>query len=459
MTESSSSSSTAAAATGSLQRRRQWAQPGLVVVCDGPQSYSFLVLSAGAVYQNRHGCFKHDDLIGAPFGTKVLLLPTPTTCTANIKDCCRFLMQRLPLVSTECGPPSLCPPLQIFSKQNGFIYLLEVTPELWTKVLNHRTQILFSTDIAMVIGHLGLRPGCVVIETGTGSGSLSVSLARAVAPLGQVHTFEFNAERAVAARQDFARMNLSHVITVSHRDSCAEGFGDGLDGLAQGVFLDLPQPWLALPHAKRALARCGVLCSFSPCIEQVQRTCVELAAMGFEDIRTLETLMRPFDLFTAPLQPSKLDMIAAQPDNESAAAAEGRGRKRPRELPHATALPQVEGSGVAPANAAISSSSDADGTTDSAALPAEGVAAAGAASAAAATATPGAPSLSVAPVDAQATGVAGAAAAAVPVPAREMSVPFPPSLASMASLALREKPSITIRGHTGYLTFATLYQR
>ena len=36
----------------------------------------------------------------------------------------------------------------------------------------------------------------------------------------------------------------------------------------------------------------GRLCSFSPCIEQVQRTCQRLRANGFEEISTVECLRR-----------------------------------------------------------------------------------------------------------------------------------------------------------------------
>lgn len=100
------------------------------------------------------------------------------------------------------------------------MHMLPFTPELWTHALTHRTQILFSVDIAMVVTHLCLRPGSVVIESGTGSGSLTTTLARAVAPHGHVHTFEFNADRARKAVEDFARNGMGGVVTVAHRDVC-----------------------------------------------------------------------------------------------------------------------------------------------------------------------------------------------------------------------------------------------
>lgn len=56
---------------------------------------------------------------------------------------------------------------QMYSmNRKGWVYLLHPTPELWTVNLPHRTQILYSTDISMVILQLALKPGSVVIESG-----------------------------------------------------------------------------------------------------------------------------------------------------------------------------------------------------------------------------------------------------------------------------------------------------
>ena len=73
-------------------------------------------------------------------------------------------------------------------------------------------------------------------------------------------------------REDFQKTGLSCLVTVGVRDIQGEGFPEEFSGLADSVFLDLPQPWLAIPSAEKMLKQDGVLCSFSPCIEQVQRS-------------------------------------------------------------------------------------------------------------------------------------------------------------------------------------------
>ncbi|EOA20788.1 hypothetical protein CARUB_v10001124mg [Capsella rubella] len=225
----------------------------LVIVYERHDVMKPVKVSKDAVLQNRFGVYKHSDWIGKPLGAKV------------------------------------------FSNKGKFVYLLAPTPELWTLVLSHRTQILYIADISFVVMYLEVVPGCVVLESGTGSGSLSTSLARAVAPTGHVYSFDFHEQRAVSAREDFEKTGISSLVTVEVRDIQGEGFPEKLSGLADSVFLDLPQPWLAVPSAAKMLKQDGVLCSFSPCIEQVQRTC-EVLRSDFIDIRTFEVLLRTYEV-------------------------------------------------------------------------------------------------------------------------------------------------------------------
>lgn len=48
----------------------------------------------------------------------------------------------------------------------GWAFVLQPTPELWTVTLPHRTQIIYTPDISLIIHLLDLVPGSVVIETG-----------------------------------------------------------------------------------------------------------------------------------------------------------------------------------------------------------------------------------------------------------------------------------------------------
>lgn len=68
--------------------------------------------------------------------------------------------------------------------------------------------------------------------------------------------------------------------------------------MADAVFLDLPAPWLVVKSANDALVENGRFCSFSPCIEQVQKTCEALRNLNFVDLLTIECLGRNYDVRT-----------------------------------------------------------------------------------------------------------------------------------------------------------------
>ncbi|XP_071762230.2 tRNA (adenine(58)-N(1))-methyltransferase catalytic subunit TRMT61A [Centroberyx gerrardi] len=231
----------------------------VAIVYLGHESMMPVKVQQGAQTQTRYGVIRHStDLIGQRYGSKV-------TCS-----------------------------------KGGWVYVLHPTPELWTVNLPHRTQILYTTDIANITMMLELKPGSVVCESGTGSGSLSHAILRTIAPTGHLHTVEFHQQRAEKADEEFKEHRVGHLVTVRNQDVCKEGFG--VTGVADAVFLDIPSPWEAVRHAKAAMKKHGGrVCSFSPCIEQVQRTCEALAEQGFQEISTLEVLLRVHDVRTVTL--------------------------------------------------------------------------------------------------------------------------------------------------------------
>ncbi|CEG38010.1 s-adenosyl-l-methionine-dependent methyltransferases superfamily protein [Plasmopara halstedii] len=228
----------------------------LVILFETHNSLTYCYAQRDAIYQNRHGAFYHNDMIGQPFGSKI-----------------------------------------ISRKKNarGYLILLAPTPELWSRALRHRTQIVFTLDASAIQFTAALCSGARVVESGTGSGALTTSFARTVSPNGHVFSFEFNAHRADIAREEFHRNGLTNVITVDCRDACEQGFPTDLDNSIDLVFLDLPCPWKAVGHATKVLKQGGFFASYSPCIEQVQKTCDALRSANFELIRTIETRLVPYN--------------------------------------------------------------------------------------------------------------------------------------------------------------------
>ncbi|POW02145.1 hypothetical protein PSTT_11967, partial [Puccinia striiformis] len=227
-----------------------------VIVYQSRDNLTAIVVTPGKKLHTRYGEFPHSDMIGVVFGSK-------------------------------------CPS----RKGNGFTYLLRPTPELWTLALPHRTQILYHPDISFITSQLDIKPGSYVIEAGTGSGSFSHSISRTIGPRGRLFSFEFHEERHAKAAAEFeAHGLLSSVggpIQLAHRNVIRDGFGD-IDVQVDSVFLDLPAPWDALEESKRVMNRSQLsrICCFSPCIEQVQKTCQTLELLGFSDIIMFETLVR-----------------------------------------------------------------------------------------------------------------------------------------------------------------------
>ncbi|TIB13228.1 hypothetical protein E3P89_01287 [Wallemia ichthyophaga] len=228
----------------------------LVIIWLTRDQLSLIRVEEDKIFQNKFGNFKHKDIIGRCFGDKL---------SSN--------------------------------NNRGFIHLLKPSPELWTLALPHRTQILYNTDISFILLTLNIKPGSKVIESGTGSGSFSHSVARSIGTRGQLHSFEYHQSRCQKAQLEFNQHGLSDIINVYHRDSCRDGFPSHLNNSIDSIFLDLPMPWLAIPHAKKSLRNDKIsrICCFSPCIEQVLKTTTTLNSNGFTNVTMFEVLSRNYD--------------------------------------------------------------------------------------------------------------------------------------------------------------------
>jgi tRNA (adenine57-N1/adenine58-N1)-methyltransferase len=234
-------------------------QPGHIVLAWMTRSdVKPVVVTPDQVLNTRYGAFPHNNMIGLKYGSQI-----PSTSS------------------------------------QGFIHLLRPNPELWSLSLPHRTQIVYTPDASYVIQRLRIRPGSRVIESGTGSGSFTHALSRTVSATGRVFTFEFHQLRYEEARKEFKDHGVDNNITITHRDVCQNGFSipeaDPL--LASQVFLDLPSPWLALPHLDKVIEKKYAvhICCFSPCMEQVIQTVEALKTLGYQRIEMVEVQAKKWE--------------------------------------------------------------------------------------------------------------------------------------------------------------------
>ena len=271
----------------------------LVVIFESFDSLSFAYATPGAIYSNRNGTFRHNDFIFKPYGCSV-----------------RSVNQR------------------------SAVYILKPTPELWSKTLNHRTQIIHESDASFIVFQLDLRPNMIVIESGTGSGAMSHAILRSIAPFGKLHTFEFNKARVLAAKEEFRKNGVDHMVHVYWRDVCAEmGGEEGEDDhatssqpikdmetighggfnmcprVAHAIFLDLPEPWLAIPHAAYTIVPNGRLCSYSPCIEQCHKTITAMKKHSFHSIQTFEIRLREYYMDSVEMEQVSTKKLPRQPNH------------------------------------------------------------------------------------------------------------------------------------------------
>ncbi|GKT23401.1 tRNA (1-methyladenosine) methyltransferase catalytic subunit Gcd14 like protein [Aduncisulcus paluster] len=268
-----------------------YAKEGMsVILYVNPRMMFEITLKEGDCFTAQYGAFRHNDIIGKPYGSKVLS-----------------------------------------QNKKGFMILLPYFSELWSSCLETRTQIIFPSDIGAILGLLDARPGKLFAESGTGSASLTHAIADSIGlkrqclepsfedklKYGHVFTFEYHSLRADAARAELYKHGLAHSATVTQRDVYSNGLLpnelididlksnqllsslkesiDKGEGFYDGIFLDLPSPWLAFDHAAQAVKKGGVIVTFSPCLEQCLQNNEKAREIGLIVGKTVQILNREMD--------------------------------------------------------------------------------------------------------------------------------------------------------------------
>lgn len=236
------------------------AQEDELILLQGKDGKQFIVrLERGGELQTHRGCISHDDILDSRLGREI---------------------------QSHLGYP--------------FLALEPSTADLITK-LKRTTQIMFPKDIGYTILRLNIRPGSTVIEAGTGSGGLTLALARAIAPSGQVFSYEVRPDILELAKANLQSLGVADCVVFRLRD-IAEGF---CETDVNALFLDVRRPWAYMSHVLSALADGGFFGAILPTTNQVAELVNGLeVSQAFGNIEVEEVLVRPYKPVPTRLRPA-----------------------------------------------------------------------------------------------------------------------------------------------------------
>jgi tRNA (adenine57-N1/adenine58-N1)-methyltransferase len=171
--------------------------------------------------------------------------------------------------------------------------------------IKRTTQIIFPKDVGYILLKLSIQPGVTVIEAGSGSGGLTLALARAAMPGGRVISYEVRPEMQHLARKNLDRVGLADQVEFKLQDITA-GFDEiGVDA----IFLDVPEPSNHLDAVAQALRSGGYFGTLVPTMNQISRLLVRMQARPFGLIEVQELMLREYKTVPERLRP--LDRMVA----------------------------------------------------------------------------------------------------------------------------------------------------
>ena len=214
-------------------------------------------LVAGGSTQTAHGLILHDDVIGRTEGVVVTTVHAKREAQINAANPGR-----------DAGKP-----WKSARAIGGWDYAV-MRPRLADYVLSmpRGAQIMYPKDIAQVLSLGDIRRDMRVLESGAGSGAMSLHLLDAVGPRGNLTTIEL--------RPRFAHVAEANVIVYfGERPAWWDLKTGDFDSVAAAlpahwydrVMLDMLDPWNRLPETHRVLAPGGVLVAYVTTTTQLSR--------------------------------------------------------------------------------------------------------------------------------------------------------------------------------------------
>jgi len=228
-----------------------------VQLTDGKNSF-FIKLKKGEVFGTHRGNINHDDIISAGYGTEI---------------------------QTHRG--------------HRFLILKPTLYDIIMYGIKRKTQIIYPKDSAYITLKLGLTDRMKVLESGVGSGGLTIVMANAVKPEGKIYCYEREEKYIKNAYDNIALAGLEKYVEIKHQsleEPLPENFFDA-------GFIDVREPWLYIENIKKSLKKGAPIGFLLPTTNQVSNTLSSLKEQSFVNLEVVELLERHYKPVPDRLRP------------------------------------------------------------------------------------------------------------------------------------------------------------
>lgn len=228
-----------------------------VLLVDAKGRRYLVTLQEGAEFHSHAGFIAHDELIGAPEG------------------------------------------IVVRSSRGAQLTAFRPTLAEYVLKMPRGAQVIYPKDLGPILMLADVFPGARVLESGVGSGALSMALLRAGATVVGYELRDDFARRARANVEGFLGADALERYEVEVRDAY-----EGIDvAELDRVLLDLPEPWQVVKHTESALRPGGILVAYTPSIVQVSQLREQLTSASFAPAETLEVLHRTWHVDGQAVRP------------------------------------------------------------------------------------------------------------------------------------------------------------
>ena len=163
-----------------------------------------------------------------------------------------------------------------------------------------KTQIIYPKDSGFILLISGVGPGSRVVEAGTGSGALTLTLAYYVRPYGKVYSYDINERYIINAKRNIEKAKLQDYVEFKVKD-----VREGIDEKdVDSVILDLPDPWNVLKPAYESLKPSGTLVAFVPTTNQIEKLSQAIIEHGgYMNPQAFEIINRQYKTVKGEIRP------------------------------------------------------------------------------------------------------------------------------------------------------------